>query len=85
MAKGKRGSGNNYTSKGERRNVARKTRNAMRREYMESSLQRIINQAQAHNRGKKTMVTIANPNKNETNKRFIKVPGSEVFKQSGRR
>ena len=43
MAKGKRGSGNNYTSKGERRNVARKTRNAMRREYMESSLQRIIN------------------------------------------
>ena len=52
---------------------------------MESSLQRIINQAQAHNRGKKTMVTIANPNKNETNKRFIKVPGSEFFKQSGRR
>ena len=72
MAKGKRSSGKNYTSKGERPNVARWLKKAMRKDYMQS-MERIINQAAAHNKGKKTVITMANPNKNETNKRFIKV------------
>ena len=44
---------------------------------------RLINQLKAHLSGKQTMVTVENPNKNETNKRFIRVPGKTVFKNSG--
>ena len=84
MAKGKRGSGKNYTSKGERPNVAGWIKRAMRKDYMQS-MERIINQANAHSKGKKTVITMANPNKNETNKRFIRVDGKDYFKQSGKR
>ena len=84
MAKGKKSSGNHYTSKGERPNVARWLKKATRRDYMQS-MERIINQATAHLKGKNTVVTIANPNKNETNKRFIKVSGKDYFRQSGKR
>ena len=34
---GKKSSGTSYTSKGERPNLARKTKNAMRRDYLEKS------------------------------------------------
>ena len=43
-------------------------------------MRRMINQLKAHRKGKRVMVTIANPNPNETNKPFIRVPGSEVWK-----
>lgn len=72
MAKGKKASGKNYVSKGERDCVARSTRNAMRREYMQSG-QRILNQIEALKKGKDVVMTVPNPNREETNKRFIKV------------
>jgi hypothetical protein len=44
----------------------------MRRQYMESG-QRVLNQINALKKGKDVVMTIANPNREETNKRFIKV------------
>lgn len=41
---------------------------------------RLMNQLKAHRAGKKTMVTIENPNKEQTDKKFIRVPGKDVFK-----
>ena len=67
------------TSKGERRTVARTTTKALRREYMQSSA-RTDNQLAAFLKGKNVMLTIENPNKNETNKRMIRVPAKEVWR-----
>ena len=50
-----------------------------RREYMQSGM-RHHNQLLAYMAGKKVMLTIPNPNTNETNKRFIRVPANEVWK-----
>jgi hypothetical protein len=41
---------------------------------------RVINQLKAFRAGKRVMVTIANPNKEETNKRFIRVEASSIWK-----
>ena len=38
----------------------------------------------AFKRGKNVVLTIPNPNTNETNKRFIKVPAKEVWRSIGR-
>lgn len=65
MGKGKKASGNNYTSKGERRSSMR-TPNR-------DPAQKILNKMKALDKGKDVVFTIENPNKNETNKRFIKV------------
>ena len=81
---GKKSSGKNYTSKGERRTVARATTKELRREYMQSSARR-DNQLSAFLRGKNVMLTIPNPNKNETNKRMIRVPAREVWRMGGKR
>ena len=72
MGKGKRASGKNYTSKGERSSVNKKITNAMRSDYMKSP-DRMLNQQRALAQGKDIVMTIANPNREETNKRFIKV------------
>lgn len=81
MARGKKSKGKNYTSKGERPNVAKSTRKAMRRDYLENhGVERVGNQMKAFLKGKRVMLTIENPNKNETNKRFIRVPAGEVWK-----
>ena len=53
----------------------------MRKDFIESG-QRIVHQAEAFRKGKKVMVTIPNPNKNETKRRFIRVPATEVWKRS---
>ena len=63
-----------YTSKGQRANVSRKTLKAMHRDR--SDLDKILNKLKVWATGKKVMVTIPNPNKNETNKRFIRVEGT---------
>jgi len=81
MAKGKKSSGKTYTSAGTGRNVSRKITNALRRDYMASS-ERLMNQLRAFRQRKNVMVTIENPNKNETNKRFIRVPASQVWKMA---
>jgi hypothetical protein len=65
MAKGKGGSGNSYTSKGERRS-SMKTPNR-------DPGQRILNQMKALDKGKDVVFTMPNPNKEQTNRKFIKV------------
>lgn len=71
-------------SKGERPSVNKKIRNAMRRDTVASG-DRLMNQLKAHKAGKKTVVTIENPNKNETNKRYIKVDGKHYFRNDEKR
>lgn len=71
-------------SKGERDSVNRSVVKAIRREYMQSSA-RMDNQLAAFMKGKNVMLTIPNPNKNETNKKFIRVPAREVWRMGGKR
>ena len=83
MARGKKSSGKTYTSKGERKNVSRWLKKACRRDYIENrSLERAINQRNAFLKGKRVMLTIENPDKNNTKERFIRVPASEVWNSS---
>ena len=58
--------------------ISKKMQNKLRIDYLQSG-QRLINQSNAHHKGKRTVVTISNPNKNETDKKFIKVEGKEYF------
>ena len=64
---GRRSSRESYTSKGERPNVSRRWLKLARKDRDD----RLYNQWNAFVKGKKVMLTIANPNTNETNKRFI--------------
>jgi len=75
---GKKKSGTNYTSKGERPNVNKKIRNAMRAATPKALKE--LRKVEAYAKGKNVVITIANPNKNETNKPFIKVNGRDYFK-----
>ncbi len=67
------------TSKGERNNVRRDVTKDIRREYMKNKFSRPCNQLAAFKRGKNVMVTIPNPNTNETNKRFIRVSAKTIW------
>ena len=78
---GKKKKRDKQTSKGERRSVSKQITKSMRKDFIESG-QRIVHQAEAFRKGKKIMVTIPNPNKHETKKRFIRVPATEVWKRS---
>lgn len=80
MAKRKSSGKSGYTSAGIHSNVSSATKRAVRRAYMQSG-ERVINQLKAFRAGKRVMVTIENPNKNETNKRFIRVDASTVWKR----
>ena len=74
---GKKKSRATQTSKGERNNVRKDILKTMRREtpYIQSSL----NKLDALSKGKRVMVTIANPNvKSESNKPFIRVTAQEA-------
>lgn len=71
MAK-KGGKSKGFISKGIHSNVDRKITNAMRSEYLQSG-ERVLNQMAALRKGKDVVMTIANPNKEQTNKKFIKV------------
>jgi len=73
---GKKKSGTSYTSKG----IVGTTRS--RKRHWEEGYQsdRIMNQLKAHLEGKRVMLTIENPNKNETNKRMIRVPASTIWR-----
>ena len=81
---GKKKQRSTQTSKGERRCVARATTKALRKDYMQSS-DRVNNQLAAFLKGKNVMLTIPNPNKNETNKRMIRVPVAEVWRRGGKK
>ena len=77
---GKKKSRETESSKGERNNVCKATTKAVRRNYMNNDLARMRNQLDAFNKGKNVMVTIPNPNTNETNKRFIRVNAKDVWR-----
>lgn len=66
-----------YTSKGQRNNVARSTINGVRQDRDE--VYKFVRQVNAWAKGVPVKVTIENPNPNETNKRFIRVPASQVY------
>lgn len=74
----KKASGKTYTSKGLHSNVSRKTLNALRSD--DSDRRRVENVQDAYLKGKNPWITIDNPNKNETNKRFIRVRANDVMK-----
>ena len=73
MARRKGGKSKGYISKGQRPNVRKDIRKAQRRDYV-GSIDQIANKLEAHLQGKKVMVTIPNPDKNNTRERFIRVP-----------
>ena len=75
---GKKRHSTGYTSKGERRNVSKATKKAVRREYLENG-NVLFNKFEAWKAGKNVMNTMPNPNKNETNKRFIRVKATQVW------
>lgn len=64
MAKGKKSSGKNYTSKGERRSsISTRTNNPS---------DKMMNKMAALAQGKDVWMTLPNPNKTQTNKPFIR-------------
>lgn len=77
---GKKKQRNSQTSKGERSPLDKKLIKAARREYNGSTAQ-MQNKLEAWSKGKRVMLTIENPNKNETNKRFIRVNANEVWRR----
>lgn len=68
-----------HTSQGVHSCVNSATKKAVRAEFVASG-KRLLAQRAAFDAGKKTMVTIENPNKEETNKRFIRIEGKYYFK-----
>lgn len=77
MAK-KGGKSKGFVSAGVHSNVSRSVTNAVRRSYMASG-ERIMNQLMAWKRGKNVVVTIDNPNKNETHRRHIRVRAIDIW------
>lgn len=77
VKKGGKSKGN--VSAGIHSNVSRGTRQAMRKEYLASG-QRIINQIDAYKKGKNVVLTIPNPNTNETNRPFIRVNAKNYWR-----
>jgi len=65
-----------YTSKGERPNVSRRWLKLASKDRED----RLYNQWDAFQKGKNVVLTIKNPNKNETNKPFIRVPAKEQWR-----
>lgn len=74
---GKKSSGKHYTSKGERRNVSKSTLNAMRASRSEAD--KMLNKQRAWINGSNPWVTMENPNKEQTNKKFIRVRYNDLM------
>lgn len=74
----KGGKSKGFVSQGIHSNVNRSVLKAMRQDYMASG-ERIVNQRAAWAKGKNVVLTIENPNKNETNKRFIRVKARDLW------
>jgi len=72
MGKGKKSSGKTYTSKGERRSSMKTSG------WGETDAQKMLNKQRAFMKGSNPWVTLANPNKAETNKPFIKIRMSDL-------
>lgn len=77
---GKKRSRTSQTSKGERSSVARSVTKAVRlQKEIDYPFRRLIAQQKAYKAGKNVVLTVANPNKNETNKPYIKVKARDVW------
>jgi hypothetical protein len=63
-----------YVSKGKYPSVSKETLKSVRQDR--TAVDKIMDQLKFWSRGKRTVVTIPNPNKTETNRRFIKVEGN---------
>ncbi len=72
----KRSSG--YTSQGKYKNVSRKWLKLVKRERDPG--ERLDNQWKAFSAGKNVILTVPNFNKEETNKRFVRVPANHHWK-----
>ena len=79
MAKGKKSKRSGVVSKGERKSQDPKWKKIARKEWKGSTAQMIAKVA-AFRAGRNVMFTIPNPNKNETNKRFIRVNAKDILK-----
>lgn len=77
---GKKRQRTKYTSKGERSPIDRKLVKAARRDWV-GSTEQMTAKYQAWLKGKNVMLTIENPNKHETNKKFIRVNANNVWKR----
>jgi len=75
---GKKKHSKGIRSKGERKNVSNWIKRAMRKEHMSSGARQIA-QYDAYRKGKKVMLTIENPNTNETNRPFIRIDAWKVW------
>ena len=71
----KKESRDKYTSKG----VVGKTMKSRSNSDDDYASRRLMNQQAAWQNGKNVVVTIQNPNKNETNKPFIKVNARDIW------
>lgn len=78
MGKKKGGKSSGFISQGIHSNVRKGILTANRREYRASG-ERLLNQRLAWAKGKNVVLTIENPNKNETNKRYIRVNARDVW------
>lgn len=76
MAKNK--SKDKQTSAGERPNVNKKILNLVRKD--KTFLVKTLAKQNAFKSGKKVVLTIPNPNPNETNKRFIRIDAKDVWR-----
>ena len=77
MAK-KGGKSKGFISQGQRPNYSRNIVNACRRDYVGSSGQQNA-KVKAWRTGKRVMLTIDNPDKNNTKERKIRVPAIDVW------
>jgi hypothetical protein len=81
MGKGQKSSSNqSYVSAGTHSNVAKSTLRAMRASKTEA--EKLLNKQKAWVKGQNPWLTIENPNREETNKPFIKVRMNDLMKGS---
>ena len=80
---GKKKSRTSQTSKGVVGNAFKSSTKELKKEY-KNSLLRDNNQLKAFYKGKRVMLTVPNPNTNETNKPFIKVNARDIWTGGGR-
>ena len=80
---GKKRTRSGHVSKGVHSQKKTFAQKACRREY-KNTIARLYNQYNAFTSGKNVVLTMENPNKNETNKRFIRVNARDVWKSAYR-
>jgi hypothetical protein len=77
---GKKASGKQYTSKGERNCVSGSIRSQMR--AAKDSGEKMLDKQRAWAKGSNPWITIENPNKAQTNKKFIRVRMNDLMRGS---